>query len=89
MRALTVSELNAILIEKGYNGGYGVDLEPDENKWGATNICFSEDPEGKSYCGLYKKAGICSLVRVASYTKLKAVDKKEFRVIVDALPKVN
>lgn len=86
-RALTVSEINSILIEKGYKGCSGVKLISSENKWEADSICFSEDKKtGRSFCGLYKKAGTCMLIRTETYVKMKNADKKEFQKIIENLP---
>lgn len=89
MRALTTSELNSILIDKGYNGMYTIKDIP-ENKWNADCIGFDECEYGKSYCYLYKshpyKDSVGAHLEVkANYSKLNATNKKEFQKIVEAL----
>lgn len=95
MRALTVSEINKILIEKGYNKSLIIKNIP-QNKWEGNVISFDEYDDGKSYCSLYEfiqkddlPKGCGSLILKANYSKLKAQDKKEFQKLIENLPNIN
>lgn len=84
MKALTVSEINNVLIEKGYKSGYSIDINALENKWCADCLSFLEY-NGKSYCELLKSYENGACIRLVSYSKLNSNDKKEFQKIIDKL----
>lgn len=92
MRALTVSEINKVLIDKGYRNNRSIEIDPALNKWEADTLCFSDYEDGYSSCGLYKFTTFNSrttsgcLNRIVAYNKLNAAEKKEFQVIIDNLP---
>ncbi len=75
MKTLTVSELNAALIEKGFSGSY-TNYIP-ENKWGADSFVIYENGNGMSYLQLMKKVSQYRCLTVVSYSKLKAFEKHE------------
>lgn len=74
MKALTVSELNQTLIEKGFSSSYNNYIP--ENKWGADYFLIHER-EISSYLTLCKSISEYSSRAVISYSKLKAKEKKE------------
>ena len=83
-RVLTVSEVNQMLIRKGYRSCETIHIDI-ENSWEA---------DGHSVCGLYKfhqsegcPVGCGNLTRVATYRKLKVAEKYEIIGIVARLPK--
>jgi hypothetical protein len=80
MKALTTSELNQILIEKGFKSNQGISLP--SNKWEADEFLFEECSGGSSYIGLYKKIGSVMSRRIIRYNQMNAKDKKEFVNII-------
>lgn len=92
-KVLTVSEVNQMLIRKGYRSSEVIHIDI-ENSWGADSLIFEEYGEGRSVCALYKfhqsegcSAGCGNLTRVATYRKLKVAEKYEIIGIVAQLPK--
>lgn len=91
-KALSVSEVNQLLLSKGYKNMHTIRIDI-ENSWGADTLSFEEFGDNKSYCNLYKfyqsegcPEGCGNLKRLASYNKLKASEKHEFINIVNQLP---
>jgi hypothetical protein len=80
MKALTTSELNQILIQKGFKSNQGIILPT--NKWEADTFIFEECIGGSSYLGLYKKIGSVMSERIIKYNQMSAKDKKEFVNII-------
>lgn len=80
MKALTTSELNQVLMSKGFNQHNSNDLP--KNKWGADYFTFTETDEGISYLGLYVNVGQYISKRIIKYNQMKALDKKEFTTLV-------
>ena len=80
MKTLTTSQLVQALIAKGYNTRH-VYYIPD-NKWGADSFSFIEQDNGKSYIQLDKTTSKDSSRVVASYSKMKAADKKELASLI-------
>jgi hypothetical protein len=75
MKAMTTSELNAKLIEKGFKVNRV--NEVPKNKWGADWVSVEEYRNGTSYLSLQRRTSVCSSVGVLSYSKCKAVEKHE------------
>ena len=91
-KALSVSEVNQLLLSKGYKVMRTIRIDI-ENSWDADIVSFEEYGDGKSYCNLYKfyqhegcPEGCGNLKRLANYSKLKAAEKHEFINIVNQLP---
>ena len=80
MTTLTTSQLVQALIEKGHHAHSAIRIAA--NKWGADYITIVEWSDGKSYINLFKKTGEDSATRVASYSKMKAADKKELASLI-------
>lgn len=92
-KVLTVSEVNQMLIRKGYRSCETIHIDI-ENSWEADTLVFEEYGNGHSVCGLYKfhqsegcSVGCGNLTRVATYRKLKVAEKYEIISIVARLPK--
>lgn len=92
-KVLTVSEVNQMLIRKGYRNCETIRIDT-ENSWGADILAFEEYKDGHSVCALYKfhqhedcPVGCGNLTRVATYRKLKVAEKYEIISIVAQLPK--
>jgi len=88
-KVLTTSELNQILISKGYSGG--ITINPESNIWGADRLFFQEYGDGFSTCGLYKFCPLPdmpesgNLKSLANYAKLNASNKRIFIQLVENL----
>jgi hypothetical protein len=80
MKALTTSELNQLLITKGFENRKTYSLPI--NKWNADVFFFQEDSKGNSYVILTKKVSEYLSKTVAKYSKMNASDKKEFVNII-------
>ena len=74
MKALTTSELNAKLIQKGFSSSFTNYIPV--NKWQADSFIIIEN-KGISYMQMMKKISDCRAKVVVSYSKLKAAEKKE------------
>lgn len=91
MKALTVSEINQILISKGFKQMFTIKIDPSTNKYGADRIRFSELGNGYSRCVLGKfvpyegSKGHGTIVPIINYGKASASDKKEIERIIKAL----
>jgi hypothetical protein len=81
MKTLTVSELNQILISKGFQTTKAYSLPI--NKWGADEFWFTECKyTGTSTINLSVKTSPTTFKIVTKYRKFKAADKKEFAKLV-------
>jgi hypothetical protein len=91
MKTLTVSEINQILISKGFKPIFTIKIDPSTNKYGADRISFSELKDGYSRCVLGKfvpyegSKGHGTIVPIINYGKASASDKKEIERIIKAL----
>ena len=74
MKALTTSELNTKLIQKGFSICFTNYIPA--NKWQADSFIIIEN-KGISYMQMMKKISDCRAKVVVSYSKLKAAEKKE------------
>lgn len=80
MKALTTSELNKILLTKGYKEYRNYNLP--QNKWGADYFSIIETEDGYSAIDLSVQNGEYMSKRIFKYNNMKSADKKEFTSLV-------